>query len=397
MIKNILLSGGWGYGNLGDDALLEASIKILKKMYPVAKITVMSYDISTSCVMECNVVSSLHRAIYDNRAYNFLRVYGRYWNYDKYPFYVARIINKIDRIMELYRPKSVSLLESFQRNIHTMQYFDNLFQQTDMFVMSGGGYFNGWEDSFYSRYMELQFAKQARTSTYIIGQTIGPFTTEQTQLIKPLMRQVKGIYVRDVESEKDLRAMECIPIVAPDLALSYVGRGVLNDSICIIPAEYPSVVRGELIKALELIAKRTSMPIILTATRLYNRDINCLKHVYIQLKSKGIKVRVVIPRDYNEMKETIKGNKYVISRNLHGLILGWREGSKCLCLCNERKFISFMNQIGCEDFIVDIYKNKAEDIYLMFENLMNMHEDHLAKQQEIANDVVQACRATFNS
>ena len=41
----IILSGGWGFGNLGDDAILLASIKILKWKYPLSNIVVLTNNV----------------------------------------------------------------------------------------------------------------------------------------------------------------------------------------------------------------------------------------------------------------------------------------------------------------------------------------------------------------
>lgn len=396
MIKNILLSGGWGYGNLGDDALLEASIKILKDQYPSAAITIMTYDPLSCKEVGCTIVPSLHRKIYGERAFKFLRIWGKSWNYDAYPSIIARTINKFERLLLPYQPQSDSFIENFKNNSNSINHFRELFMQADMFVMSGGGYFNKWEDSFNSRCMELLLAKECETPVYILGQTIGPFTKKQLEKVQPLLQGVKGIFVRDVESHKDLVSMGCSPILAPDLALSYVGTEKLKDEICVIPAEYPSPVRRYLIDALELISQKTNMAMTITATRLYNRDINCLKEVFSCLKARGLDVKMVVPTSYEEVKKTIKGNKYIISRNLHGLILGWREGSKCLCLCDERKFVSFMTQIAREDCIVDVYNANAETICQMFEKLMTIEENHLEKQKKIAVEVLNACHQTLN-
>ena len=393
---NILLSGGWGYGNLGDDALLEASIVILRQVFPDSKITIMTYNPFDCIKGTDDVVPSLHRAIYGERAYKQLRIYEKSWNYDKYPSLIARVINKIDRTIEPYRKKSDTYLDAFKADVKAMSYYKELFASADMFVMSGGGYFNSWEDSFNSRYMELSLAVETNTPIYILGQTIGPLTEQQTKIIAPLMKQVKAIYVRDVESQKDLKAMGCESIVAPDMALSYIGSDELQDRICVIPAEYPIPVRQELIKALAEIAISTRMPMVLTATRLYNRDVNCLHEIYSQLRKQGIDVTMVLPENFEQVKQTIKGCKYVISRNLHGLILGWREGANVLCLCDERKFVSFMKQIGHEDSIVDVKTATSHDIMRMFNSVMKQDaKEHSQKQKEIADDVLSACNVVF--
>lgn len=40
----IVLSGGWGYGNLGDEAILRATVRILNKIYVNPQITVLSFN-----------------------------------------------------------------------------------------------------------------------------------------------------------------------------------------------------------------------------------------------------------------------------------------------------------------------------------------------------------------
>ena len=137
MINRILLSGGWGYGNLGDDALLETSVRILRDFYPQSKITIMSYEPSESVVCGCEVIPSLHRAIYGKRAFKFLRIYGKTWNYDKYPALIAKIINKVNGIVELCLPKSDTLLNSFKMNNSAMKQYHEVFQNDDKFVLNG--------------------------------------------------------------------------------------------------------------------------------------------------------------------------------------------------------------------------------------------------------------------
>ena len=41
---HILISGGWGYRNLGDDAILVSSINLIQNCYPEAQISVLSYS-----------------------------------------------------------------------------------------------------------------------------------------------------------------------------------------------------------------------------------------------------------------------------------------------------------------------------------------------------------------
>ena len=42
-MKKIILSGGWSYGNLGDEAILMSSVKLLHQRYPDYVIVVLLY------------------------------------------------------------------------------------------------------------------------------------------------------------------------------------------------------------------------------------------------------------------------------------------------------------------------------------------------------------------
>lgn len=46
--KAIILSGGWGYGNLGDDAILQSSVKMLRHRFGDKPIVILSFDVEES-------------------------------------------------------------------------------------------------------------------------------------------------------------------------------------------------------------------------------------------------------------------------------------------------------------------------------------------------------------
>lgn len=390
----ILLSGGWGYGNLGDDAILLASIELIKKKIPNAEITVMSYSPqdTTSLISGIKVIPSIHRIVYGNRAYKQLRTYKHTLNIEAYSL-LWRIISLIKRIIR-YKSnyKSKSILDKFIRG-DAFESLKNKFSQYDIFIMSGGGYFNEWEDSFNSRILELELSKQCHSS-FIVGQTLGPFSKAKQEILKQRLNEIKRIYVRDTASLNELNRLGYNAILIPDLALSYIPQQYgLIDKITIIPAEIPQYKRDEFIQAIYGICKITKLPIQIGITRLYNGDINCAKDLFNRMKKIGIEnVTLHIPANYIEVVQMISHSKYVISRNLHGLIIGWREGAKCICLHKERKFISFMAQISASDCIVDIDGDIAMQLLKCFDKLNSLdtckqYEIHKSLVMQIVNNI----------
>lgn len=383
----VLLSGGWGYGNLGDDAILLASIELIKKEIPNAEITVMSYSPQDTAALipAFKVIPSIHRIVYDNRAYKQLRTYEHSFNIESIPL-LWRFMSIIKRIMGYdSNCNSKSILEKKIKR-DKIEQLKELFRQYDIFIMSGGGYFNEWEDSFNSRILELELSKQCHSS-FIVGQTLGPFSKVKQDILKQHLNGLKRIYVRDTASLNELNGLGYNAILVPDLALSYIPQQYeLIDQITIIPAEIPQHKRDKFAQAIYGVYKTMSLPVQIAITRLYNGDINCAKDLFKRMKRIGIKnVTLHIPTNYIEVVQTISHSKYVVSRNLHGLIIGWREGAKCISLHKERKFISFMEQINASDCIVDINGDIAMQLLECFDKLNALDT---SKQYEIHKSLV---------
>lgn len=61
--KKIILSGGWGYGNLGDDAILLSSYNLIKNRFPNSDIIILSYNTRESSIV---IPEGEHIAFYDS-------------------------------------------------------------------------------------------------------------------------------------------------------------------------------------------------------------------------------------------------------------------------------------------------------------------------------------------
>ena len=79
-----------------------------------------------------------------------------------------------------------------------------------------------------------------------------------------------------------------------------------------------------------------------------------------------------IPSDIGDVIRNISRKKYIISRNLHGLILGMvYGGEKLLCLSNQPKFVSFMEQIGKSKYVLDMNIVSSSELVSIFEELLS--------------------------
>lgn len=353
---NILLSGGWGYGNLGDDAILYATLRLLSQRFPNATIKIFSYDAeSTSKELKgkYEVYNSIHRCLFGDRAFKQLSVYKKSSDYRfRHPF-IGRVINRLKRELNRFFTKEEPPID-LRKLVET----EKLFEWADIFVMSGGGYLNNWRDSLVSRIEELRLAQKYKLKNYIIGQTLDDFEQGYIDRLKTLFSKVSGISVRDEMSKAVLLKMGINSILSPDLVLSRLTHLGLNvhrqNELVFIPAELPLSSRKHLIDIISEFVKKNNLKLRIAVTRLYNADIVHAEWCVKQFRNNNIDAQFRIPKSFMDIYRDIVGVQYVISRNLHGLILGYIGGANVQSLNNGWKFHGFMKQINREDSMIDI-------------------------------------------
>ena len=189
--------------------------------------------------------------------------------------------------------------------------------------MSGGGYFNSWLDSLSSRVIELKLANKAKLKSLVIGQSIGPFITEDlNNTAFSGLKLASLISIRDKESYKELTDMGLSCSISPDLALSNINfKPIKSKEISIVLGEFPKDKMSELANALILVSKTIECSFKLLLTRLYNADVVSVRNTHQILIRNGVKVNLIIPSSYEEVQKELAESKVVVSRNLHGIIL----------------------------------------------------------------------------
>lgn len=361
MRKKILLSGGWGYGNLGDDAILHASLKLIGNTFQDAEISIFSYEpivTSEELKNKFKVYPSPHRLLFGDSAFKQLSIYGK----------VApqrnTIFHRVKRRLEQYAKTLLKYNDELLPNRSNLQEIEVLFATADIFIMSGGGYFNNWKESLISRIEELRLAQKYNVPSYIIGQSLDNFRPEYQDTLQSLLSKCHSISVRDEKSLNVLSNMGVSAILSPDLVLSGLDfkRRPLSKGFVFVPAELPLNNRDNIIEGVYRYALKREIPVRIAITRLYNADIIHAKYCVKYLEKRGVRVNFRIPKSFDDVYADIVGANLIFSRNLHGLILGYIGGGKVLSLNNQWKFTGFLNQIEFSKAIVDAQTATPEHI-----------------------------------
>lgn len=389
---NIILSGGWGYGNLGDDAILYTSLNLISERFPNARIQLLTYDPEQKLSLNSNVVTiqkSAHRVLFNDSAYRMLSTYGKVKSLSNYPDLIRRIIKKYNFI------KYNSLLGTNKVDLSGWDNLETCFKQADLYIMSGGGYFNNWKESLISRCTELELAAKYDIPSYILGQSLDNFYDYYKPYLQLVLKTCRQISVRDKLSIEVLKELKINAVYSPDLVVSQSKKNInVQDEIAFIPATCHPSNRRSVAKGIITISQKYNLKVNIIITRLYDDDIIEAKWYFSFFKHHKLNANMRIPGNLDELINDISNKKYIISRNLHGLILGIvNGGEKLLCLNNQPKFISFMEQIGQSKYIIDA--NTATDIELV--NLFtDMYQDSY-NLEDIKAKLARTVRERFNS
>ena len=167
MTKHIVISGWYGYGNIGDEAILHAMIETFHEAYPDLKITVLSFR----------------------------------------PEYTKEI-QKVETVHQI----PISTLRPWVKFLLYLRFVATLkaIYSCDIFVMGGGGFLSDWQPKVPKGWLkQMRLAKLFGKKSMLYGIGAGPFLTptgkETTK--KYLQKYVDQITVRDIVSYENLHAL----------------------------------------------------------------------------------------------------------------------------------------------------------------------------------------------
>lgn len=349
----ILLSGGWGYSNLGDDAILISTIKTIYKVIPSAEITVLSFNVEETQLNihelfpNIQIIKSIHAILFSNV------------NYPSNSIFISSLFYKLLRKLsskynkrltsKILQKKENTLNKVIQKNEH----YNNIFKDTDVYLMSGGGYLNDWMDMGCSKLLEVLHAKKYKKPIILLGQTVGPFHNNLCKdITKEIISLADKIFFRDTDSIKEFAEFPSIRYM-PDIALSDIYKFNKKNYITIIPFNEEILLNLDLICLnLKQLCIESGNEIIITVSQEWPWTIKYAQRIENKLKKLGVQATFINPKTVLKLQQILGESKLVISQNLHGLIIGYRAGTPVISLNARRKFKAFMEMINAQECII---------------------------------------------
>lgn len=353
----IILGGGWGYGNIGDDLILASTIEIIKNINPKSEFTVLTYSKKDS-VSHCNenikLEYTLHRNVdLNNTKYKFINFNESITIYSKV---MERITKLISDSEVFFNYKSKKHIENHKKIII----------DSDIYIMCGGGYFNEkWVSKVRSQLVELELAQEAGIKTAILGPTIGKIPKQLQHLAKKVFGSADLVIVRDESSKKTLAKIGVKADVIPDIAMGCWEVNEASDSIKQVGIAYTSgygvlnkFIVDDLTKYYN--QKNGSIELKFIITRRWKGDFESAQIMMLSLLNNGIKSKLIIPSDHVSLELEMTKCDLVISENLHGLISASRNLIPVIAINdydpespNGKKFLGFLKQFGIEKYYVN--------------------------------------------
>lgn len=394
----IVISGGWGYGNLGDDAILDSTIRQLQNQFPGCKCVVLTYDLVDSATHAAEGVLlklGVHGLTDSGGCEVFRPALNRDYNLLKKVWVKARF-TLTETTWWFKYASNASTLNDVQSELIT----------ADLFVMSGGGYFNEkWMNKTRAQLLELRMAAKAGVPTIILGPTIGRFEGAIRKEIESCFQQARLITVRDDFSFAEASQWSKHVTVVPDIALGNWlptpqpanGLGIVFTNNHIEFGQRVAQAVAHFIKQSE-----NGYPVKLFITRRWKYDLRAAITFQEELQSRGVACDLIMPSNFRELEKGLASCRTVISENLHGLILAARNLVPVVAINdypagspNYKKFIAFLSQSNSQN----LFFNEQCSVEIMATTLLTLDKAHDTKQNELRalrEQVVQQYRGALS-
>lgn len=345
----VVLSGGWSYGNIGDEAIARCTIYLIKKFFPKYGLKIYSYN-PQNFYYHHNMKSSesVHKKV-DQCG-----------------------IDSLIKIEEVLREPKAFHLDEFAESL----------DESTLFIMAGGGYFNDrWKHQFIARILEIEIAKHKKSKIAIIGQSIGPVTSAvNRRYFKTAMNACDYINVRDKDTFNLIR--EFLPdknvILGIDTAIiisdTYVlGKEQKKPVINVMAGGYSkyTAIQGDFIqnrffnklisritlkyyvysfkmkKIIKLLHLQHEYKIRFVMSTNWYFDLNFTNKIAKNLPHKDYEI-IVNPK-INELCRYLSEGQVMISSKMHPLIISASYNIQSIAISYNFKIDNFMEAIGCQD------------------------------------------------
>lgn len=378
----IVISGGWGYGNLGDDAILDSTIRQLQVQFPGCECVVLTYNLQDSAIHAAQRVKlrlGIHALTDGGGCEIFRPVMTEDYGLRKKALVKAKYAVTETEAWFKHASKP-SLLRELEVELAS----------ADLFVMSGGGYFNEkWMNKTRAQVLELQLAAKAGVPAIVLGPTIGRFTGAIRAEIEASFRKAQLITVRDEFSFAEAEQWSDRVSVVPDIALgNWLPPVAQPQGLGIVFTSQDSGFRQRTALAIKRFQglHREAWPVRLFLTRRWKYDLRAAIAFQEDLQAQGVTSELVMPSNFQRLEQGLADCRLVISENLHGLILAARNLVPVVAINdyppgspNFKKFIAFLAQSNSQE----LYFNSLSSPETIAAQLIELANTSEAKRNDL--------------
>lgn len=399
MITRVVISGGWSYGNLGDEIIAKCTIDLVNQYFPQAEKVYTSYEpVNFFETHNIQAMESVH-AIFQKAGYE---------------------LDAVEKSVE--NPIEYGLAS-----------FLSLFNENTLFIMSGGGYFDGsWFTQFAARIVEMRLAKKAGAKTAILGQSIGPLVNEQeSRMLQEVLRECDYLNVRDDDSKdllqylvpgKHISCTSDIAVTISDLMPCINSKEKKCNLIVQIYKEYVTngVFQRLKNKTFQKIKKRVlfhqyryDLAWVRLLRMLRKRsDYNCnivlnvqgtekVSNSHFAKYAKRLKkisgcqeVEIISCANIQDFCETLATAEMIVSCKMHPLIISSAYGVRTYALSQHYKIDAYMKWIGREEMCC---KNSKFNPKMLIKQMFNESEDIQEKSRAMLEQRKQEVYQVFEA
>jgi len=318
MSKKIVISGWYGFGNIGDEVILQAMIDTFEKKYPNCNITVLSYK----------------------------------------PEYTKKV-QQVDAVFQI----PIQGIKKWIKNIILLRWIPTLkaIKGCDIFVMGGGGFLSDWQPEVPRGWLkQMRIAKFFGKKTMLYGIGAGPFLTDKGKKDTKyyIDNFVDEITVRDNESYEQLVnsvkvsvkvSVTYDPVSKLNIKRYNIKKTDNNLMGIIFTPHFNTEHWKNNNKWLELlecykamissVAKNKKIKLI-----FFQKDIE--KELAVELANNNMDITLSFPESYYDAIKEMSSCKAIISFRLHGNILAYVLNKPFLPIIYHHKTDGFLNKIN---------------------------------------------------
>jgi polysaccharide pyruvyl transferase WcaK-like protein len=404
--RQILVTGGYGYNNAGDEAQLSTSLNRLKNLFPDYDILVLTHDLQhTSRLHKHELVSESPREAFYN--HNTSRFYYPRSDKDKAFFFLKSILVLVNAHLLKWGVPTLFLDGKAKKLLQHVK-------DSELLFYSGGGYITAKTRSrFWDALFFIACAKALRTRVVLSGQTIGLWQPGLNQwLARWGLGKVDLISLRDnddsvsalggiaIESSKFCVTCDDATFSARSerreymsiLADSRIAASVRKGDYVAVNIHYwgmGAARRGEALtqiyEVLEHVVARHGLPVILVP--MTPSDHETMSDMQDLFTAKEQPVVFECDYDFRLIRALIADSKICITMKHHPIIFALGEGTPTIAL-NYTDYYQHKNNGAMSLFGVEEYGIRIDRLDYKRRQATDLIDRALAKVDEISAVII---------